>query len=210
MKFKDQLDYIAIMALSILLAFSIGQLFFSKRKLKNIIKYQEIEFHELSVKYDLTINSIKNGYKIENKLLNEVLLFDSDDDTLKLSSLTSEAPLFIVRFSEHNCNPCIDTLITFIKRGLLENYADNIIFLVSFENKRRLTIFKEKYQISSNILLTNPYELYLDRNGIPYIFKLDSSLIPQSIFFFDANNPGLTTDYIDFIEEDILDNMVKK
>ena len=77
------------------------------------------------------------------------------------------------------------------------------MFLVSYENKRGLSIFKKQYGINKNIFDIEQNSIQLDQYNAPYMFKLDSTLIPKAVFFPDNNILEVTRDYIDFIESNL-------
>ncbi len=130
------------------------------------------------------------------------MLTSFDDNPVLLSSIVKQSPIYIARFSEDNCHVCIDSLIMSLKSRLINQYSNNrIVLLLSFKNKRGLIIFKEQFQLYDNIYSIDPYSLYLDSIEVPYIFKLDSTLVPQSIFLPYISIPELTDDYFDYIEK---------
>lgn len=120
--------------------------------------------------------------KLQNDKILNTLLLDENGDTTKLIKLASETPKLIFKYSEINCETCIEEQFVLLKKITNKIGANNIIILAKYNSLRNLSkfirinnieyrVFNMLEKLSSNDL-DIPYYFILDRSQLikhPYI-----------------------------------------
>lgn len=144
------------------------------------------------------------SFMIKNILIGEEFslpsyqpLKDMKGNTYTLDSILKK-PFLFFRFSEYNCEMCIQSEIDLINK--LDSH-NMIIGLASYKNSRTLAIAKEKYNIQFPIYqlsyeesqLTLPFSL--EGNGTPYLFFINTDFKAKHIFIPSKELPEISTQY---------------
>lgn len=172
------------------------------QRLNNRINYQKAELDYSISKINFLKSSLFAEYSTRDLKLNDFTIIGLDNKEASISSLVNKETYLVLRFSEHSCNVCIDSLVTMLKKRIIDRHEMNkLLFLVSYENSRSMLILKDQYQLNKNFFLIEPNISILDSFNTPYLFTLDSTLIPKMILFPDNNYSDITSEYLEFIEK---------
>lgn len=106
-----------------------------------------------------------------------------EGETCKLSHVITK-PKLVLRFSERNCELCIQSEIDLINKL---NISDDIVGFASYSNARLLKLIQQKYRIQFPVYLL-PYSTDIlpeikEKLGVPYLFLIDTDLHSKYIFF---------------------------
>jgi len=132
--------YPYLLAIILLLVFfNIGLL--SKNKKSK--EFNESIIWETNTRQDILFNTIFFQMESENKVIDgSIELRSESGDILKLSDLVSQKPKLILRYSELQCDMCIDHSLVYLKRIADSIGRKNILILASYNSMRDLAIFK--------------------------------------------------------------------
>ncbi|MDP3446417.1 MAG: hypothetical protein Q8T08_26465, partial [Ignavibacteria bacterium] len=109
-------------------------------------------------------------------------------------------PKLVFRYSELNCNICVDSQMDFIKEFLNKYGYDNFIMISSYKYKKNILLFKMLNNINNEIYNVEVLDSSLDRLNIPYYFILDEICQPIMFHFPDKIFPEDTKEYFKSIE----------
>lgn len=119
--------------------------------------------------YRMIYHDIFLSLEIQDKPLNKDLkIYDEKGDRVTLEKLIDGEKL-VVRYSELNCNICIDSLITCIRRRVNVIGWDKILILATYHNKRDYYIFKRINQLEK-IYQIDSIGCPLEEFNIPFLF----------------------------------------
>lgn len=107
---------------------------------------------------------LKKGWECNGKKLYlEQLVKNEDGQVVPLYELISK-PTLVLRYSEINCQSCVDSVLLWVNSFIKSVGADNVVILATYKNHRDLQIFKRLHHI--NIQINNLIE------NINNVFKI--------------------------------------
>lgn len=130
-----------------------------------------------------------------------MILWDTDGKPYKLKKLVNSHKLIVLRYSELNCNVCVDTLFSRIKHCVTEINKNNILVLASYHNKRDLLIFKRINQLPYLILSVDSLQIPLDNLNEPYLFVLHEDMRMTHFFIPHKERSNDTDRYMKFVQK---------
>lgn len=166
-------------------------------------QYINILLHELEETNTFKVNfscGIENsGYKLTN-----ILLKDSLNSIFPLDSLCKQSSktLLICRFSELNCESCVNFAIKSILQNIDSIGKENVLFMGEFKNNKLFNKRKVAYGID-NLMVFNSNNLKIPAEslGYPYYFIVDSSRIIHNMFIPDKGTPHISSRYLNLIQK---------
>lgn len=148
--------------------------------------------------YNIKAQLIKNDYVFLEIAKFSTINFDFvvyDNENVKSEfkdSFNHENKLVFV-FSKSSCQPCIDSTLKHLRERNLE-----YLILTSFHNAREIKILSQIYPTSSlNYVSEEFYRTTFPAE--PVLFLINSSLIPQAVFFPKSSNSKQISRYTDLI-----------
>ena len=145
---------------------------------------------------------IKSSGMVLNK---EIYLFTDENDSILLQDVfdKNESILFF-RYTELNCQICVDNEILLLKKWVAQSQT-RLIILSSYESIRDLYLFVRTNQIPGleiYNLKNQKLGLPLERFNTPYYFMSDSSLKAARLFIPEKSFPERSKVYFrSFIKE---------
>jgi len=122
-----------------------------------------------------------------------------DGDTLQIKDIINDKYL-ILRYSELNCNSCIDSIFSILRinREHIEN--ERILLITFYSDFRNLLITLRLNQINykTYLLISNQLNISEDNPYVPFFFVVDSNFI-KSDFFFVTDFKGKKNDLSKYI-----------
>ena len=175
---------------------------FAHYKNKQII-YMDILQHEIKesmpFKDNFVINIENNGCKIEN-----IQCKDRDNEYIPIKSLfhNGKERFFVCRFSEMDCESCIDFAIQQTRKSSISIGKDNVLYIGSYRNNKIFNKLKDLYEIEYfKVLNVNGLNVPIESIGKPYYFVLDSSLHILDPFVPNKNSQETSQKYLDAISK---------
>lgn len=166
-------------------------------------QYTNILLHELE---ETNIFKANFGFGIENSeyKLTNILLKDSLNNTFPLDSLCKQSSkrLLICRFSELNCESCVNFAINNILQNIDSIGKENILFMGEFKNNKLFNKRKVAYGINNlRVFNSNSLKIPAENLGYPYYFIIDSSRIIHNVFVPDKGMPHISSRYLNLIQK---------
>lgn len=101
---------------------------------------------------------------------------------------STAVPKLVLRFSELNCNSCIDSIIS-VSKVFNRKYPGNILYFSEYRSERDLYYFKHLNRLKSNVLnLKRELELDPEQSNVPYFFLLGMDKKVLHVHVPDKNN----------------------
>jgi len=173
---------------------------FRKYRVNNFIRMNSLE-QEMEKIVSLESNLFASA-KNNNNYLRKVLVKDSLGNIFPLNKIfqNGKSRILICRFSEMDCESCINYSI----KTLLDcsNMAEknNILFLGTYRNNKIFNRHKPLYGIDTlNTLNTTKIDLPIEDLGYPYYMVLDSALQVLNVYIPNKGTPAIDRKYINLI-----------
>jgi hypothetical protein len=142
------------------------------------------------------------AYVTEDQLIkDDILLIDKNLDTISILSCISRSPLFVISYSENDCNTCFDELQQSAFLRIKDVGYDKLIIIGEFNSIRNFLSFIKQHQFPFDVFyfdqVLNPNRKIRLVDGL-YAFVLDKTGSQRSAFF-PSSNAKRTEDYIDIM-----------
>jgi len=137
----------------------------------------ELKYNDSKISEGLNLADEKGKkYKIKEKLSTKKLIF---------------------RYSELQCNLCVEKQIIYLKKYKDKIGIDNILILADYSNLRNLIIFKRVNSLDIPVYnLSKKMSLELEKKDLPYFFVVDNSLIAKDYFIPIKEIKNYTDNYL--------------
>jgi hypothetical protein len=161
---------------------------------------------------------IENLVKIEQQIsLKDVLLevYDTDfqshlySESLSiakdkknkaiLDKIFDEKQKLVLRYSELNCNTCIDVQFDALKKLAKKIGEKNIIILASYKSDADFNRFMRINKLNFEVYNVEHINLPLEKRNIPYYFITDKSLFAKLVFIPRKEYPKVYEKYFEII-----------
>lgn len=161
-----------------------------------IYKHQEANYYK-------SIIRLSKEIKKDPQTVEDILVSNSNGDSLTLKNILHDSTRLIYRFKETSCDACYSDQIAKLKILSKHIGISNIILLVSFNNRNSLKVLTNTYNLDFSIYnidqkLISDWPLEKYNEPYQFIFSKDYS----SLFFFapDKTLPDLTEKYFEVIK----------
>jgi hypothetical protein len=159
------------------------------------------EYNNLTGRY-ININSqlIKNDYEfLEIAKFSTVdfdfLVYDNENVESEFRDRFSHENKLVFLFSKSSCQPCIDSTFKRLNERNLE-----YLILTSFHNAREIKIMSGTYEACTVYYISE--EFYrITFPSEPVLFLMNSSLIPQAVYFPKSSNASQISRYFGIVEK---------
>lgn len=171
-----------VFTLTLLMSFNVY--FFVSNKNSQTARTDQYAKSADSVTYLLSIerNSAFSSMMDNDKPLNKELTFSNDsNNNITLTDFLKrfiKRPKLVLRYTEINCTPCVDSSVLTLKEVTNKVGEENILILASYHSKRDMLIWKRVNNIKYPIyqIPDNKTGLNVDAENVPYFFIL----LPES------------------------------
>lgn len=127
-------------------------------------------------------------------------LMKENGDSIVLSNLVGVKPKLVFKYSELNCNICVDAQLVFLKK-FIENFGEeNLIMISSYKFNNNIFRFKVLNKIENEIFNIDFMNSSLDNLNAPYYFILDNTFTPKMMFIPEKTFPEDTEAYFKKIQ----------
>ncbi|MDR0559060.1 MAG: hypothetical protein LBG92_02755 [Prevotellaceae bacterium] len=135
--------------------------------------------------------------------LENVTAKDSSGNIIALNNLMSDREqLLVCRFSELNCESCVNASIRSVQRWVDSVGKENILFFGTYRSNKIFNKTKPQYNIQElNVYNISPLNIPAEELGYPYYFVLNSDLTVSNLFVPDKSIPAITDSYLKAIHE---------
>jgi hypothetical protein len=166
-----------------------------------IVKYKQIEEKQ----YELILKLKDDNKILENKLLvrqnhistmleSEGLYLDGNlslisetFDTLLLKDIVKTKQILIFRYTELNCDECVNSLINSIQESINMLKIDQIAFFAYYQEDRNLGTFKRLNQLQNKIYKIENLGINIENLNSPYFFLLNQDYKIEHVLFLIKN-----------------------
>lgn len=163
------------------------------------------------------LSTLERNYAVwpvsdNDKMLNAKLTFHSDStgkfDLPGFLTRAVTSPKLVVRYSDVNCNTCVDSLFTSLAEFSDRIGEQNVIIMASYHNRRDLFVWKRLNNIRYNVFQV-PHDqmgLEIERKNIPFVFiLLPGKGAVHQIFLPMKENTERTRVYLEYISRRFFD-----
>ncbi len=117
-------------------------------------------------------------------------------DTLAIVNIISK-PVLVLRYSELNCQSCVDDLLTEIKEDGIFN-ATNTLLLAYYSEPAYLYQFKRMNRLELPVFSIQHTGLPPDTLNLPYFFLMNSKLQISNVFIPEEGDTDAIAAYLAF------------
>lgn len=201
---KNKMIYYGVIALLILNILLVNILYRKNRNnsfLNNKLVQLKTREHYKNLKnkhYLKVISWIQKANQIS--LAPNLKIKNENGDKVALSQLIGKNPKLVFKYSELNCNVCVDSQLVFVKKFIKKHGVDNLIMISSYKYPKSIYQFKLLNDIENEIYNIEMLDSSLAELNIPYYFVIDSSFKPKMIHFPEKIIPEDTREYFKTIE----------
>ena len=133
----------------------------------------------------------------EGAQLNPLLeVCNEKGDTLAIDNIISK-PVLVLRYSELNCQSCVDDLLTQVKEAGLFN-ASNSLLLAYYREPAYLYQFKRMNRLELPVFSIQKTGLPPDTLNLPYFFLMNSKLQISNVFIPEEGDTESMAAYLTF------------
>ena len=133
------------------------------------------------------------------KLNSKTDVINENFDTIPLSDLISR-PVIVLRYSELNCQSCVDELIVRFQNTKSLDSA-NTVLLSWYNNPTHLYQFKRMNRLQYPVFSIKNTGLPPDTLNVPYLFLLDQSLKVSNVFIPEEGDIASLTQFLSFASQ---------
>lgn len=151
-------------------------------------------------------------FKISNSYFpDDFQLMDAEGVNVSIRKLTKSGLKIVFRFTELNCESCIDSLIPKVRNLSNKIGSENVICIISYSSPNATKILKERYNMKNEFYFVDSQTLkqtYVEHLNNPYFFILWNNRT-KFIYMPDQITPVKTDDYLSLVAE-IYDSTIKR
>ncbi len=143
------------------------------------------------------VNSEVNA-KMAGRIAYNISCADADGQTVQLSSLVEKKPVLIFRYSNLNCNTCVESEFEHLNQ-IFDNHGDDpVVILCSYHRERDFQIFKRINQIEFRIyqIPHDGFDWIAEHFDSPYYFILNSGMTVSDILIPNKEYPDISKQYL--------------
>ena len=168
----------------------------TSKMITNTLNALEIEKNRGLLKDSFLNLELKyNDTKISEKLI----LTDEKGTEYKIKEKLNTKKI-VFRYSELQCNVCVEKQIESLKKYKDKIGIDNILILADYSNYRNLILFKRMNSLDIPVYnLSKKLSLELEKKDLPYFFILDNSLIAKDYFIPIKEIKNYTDNYLNIM-----------
>ncbi len=143
------------------------------------------------------MKTIKNG---QSSLLGDFVIKNANDEPIVLDSILTNN-ILVVRYSELDCNVCVDTLINYAKKMSSQIGSDRIVVFAKVTNKRDFHLLSRTNKNELNIYQVNSDITRHDGNSYTYMFVLNIDHTISHLFIPHKEYPNMIVWYLGVIRD---------
>jgi hypothetical protein len=151
-------------------------------------------------------------YNNEATVISEnIILEDEKGKKIPLKGIYKNKTILVLRYSELNCQECVNKQVKALKDFAKEVGEDNILLIASYRERRNLYLFKRMNQIHFNVynIKEDGLGMNLEKLSIPYFFVLDHNNIASLVFIPTKEFESLLKSYLSVIKNRYFKNIKK-
>lgn len=187
-----------------------------------LLSKNKADMRKIATKYQLQIDQLTNvsknlfqlsriQYMAESEIVNNVMLYSIEGDSIPLQETLSTIPKLIYYFSSNGCPGCFEPIISQLDTLGQKIGYENILILAKFSNNRNLkSYWSDKpqhipiYRVNENLGL-----FYSPDYDYAYAFLLSHNMNVRKFIVTDKSNVTCSDNYFDLIVEYFHQGIVK-
>jgi len=139
----------------------------------------------------------------ENYAIPDVYVKKNNEDSVKLSFLIGQSCKVIFRFTESDCDACVNHTLDNIERACTSIKPENFIVLTSYYNIREFNAFINAHKLKLRVycIPNECLRIPLEKTNTPYLFVLDHSMLTKFVFIPAKEVNNFTQDYLQTLQK---------
>ena len=138
-------------------------------------------------------------------LCDDIVIVDSNDSIIAYKSVFDKRKL-VVRYSNLDCNVCVDSIIKYSKLLATDIGRDKIVVCAKYDNKRDFHLLSRINKNVLDIYKVDDTLLNLDDKGTPYMFVINDDNTISHVFIPHKEYPNLMMWYFDVVKKYLIAN----
>jgi hypothetical protein len=191
---NKRLNYIILIGFAVFLAVNTGISFFIYNQNKQQPTSEQIPQNSRVIKLQ---SIMQKQFEIENRtLVINALLTDS------LKKYNRDNTVLILYLDKYSCSLCVDNAIADLLSFKDSIDSQNILIILSTENKKDAILLKNKIRNQFNILSVKEEDIKYEgiSDNLPiHFFIVDNSLKSFCVYFYAPEFPGLNKSYLNTV-----------
>ena len=176
-----------------------------EEKQAELIHKLQLENKTLENKLLVHKNHISSMLESEGLQLDRNLFLISETfDTLKLKDLVKSQQILIFRYTELNCDDCVNSQVKNIVELINIYKIDQIAFFTNYEEALHLSNFKRLNQLQIKIYKIKNLGINIENLNTPYFFLLNKDCKIEHVYIPDKNNNELTQSFFKLISSELV------
>ncbi|MCI1648972.1 MAG: hypothetical protein LKI29_11625, partial [Bacteroides sp.] len=106
----------------------------------------------------------------------------------------------VFKYSELNCNVCVDTIIAVLMKKFSKIGMDKLLILATYNDKNNFYAFKRINKLE-NIYKVDSIGCFLEKKNIPFLFWIDEDYCIKYPFIPHKEIISETEAYLNFVEK---------
>ncbi len=153
----------------------------------------------ITYKVNFTANILNSNLQLDN-----IIIKDSLSKIIPLKEIfnSKQKQILVFRFSQLNCESCVNSSIQILRKWVDSIGVKNVLFLGNHRNNKVFRKTIPLYSIQGMKVYNGPaINIPAEELGYPYYFVLDSSLQISNVFVPDKATPSITNKYLEYIKK---------
>lgn len=165
------------------------------------IRNQNISLIELNKYYEDRLNIIQLNLSLtfelqSSKIDKNTVFFDENEKEIKIAQIVSRGPYLIFKYSNLNCEVCVDEQISLLKYAKELIGVTKILIITNYSSYGELSRFQRLNQLDDfKILNLKNNELTSVDKSFPYYFILDESYSLKQLYVPIRGDSLITKEY---------------
>jgi hypothetical protein len=174
---------------------------FQKSILLEKCNNKQVQYNELILA--LSDNQMEGFINTFRRINGNLSVIDCLGDTVNLNTVIGSSLKIVFRYTELNCNECVNNELTNLKSlgGVIGN--ENIIIITSYSRLNDMIRFRRANQLEFPVynIGINSLGLDVESRNIPYTFLINSDLTTHMVFAAIKEYPDLSKRYYQVLAE---------
>lgn len=202
---KTKIRSISIIAVILLIVNIFACFLLNKSKIntREVISKCQSQFNQITDMSKSLLQLSKIQYMAESGIVNNIMLYTLEGDSIQLQEKLSSIPKLVYYFSSNGCPGCFEPVIFQLNTLGKKIGYENILILAKFSNNRNLKSYwsdKPKkmsiYRIDESLGL-----FYSPDYDYAYAFLLNHNMNARKFIVTDKSNVSYSNNYFDLLVE---------
>lgn len=155
----------------------------------------------MSYKIENMIILSKLQHSMERKGVQNILLYDKDNNRVQFDGLYSDDYRLGYFISEQSCFVCYKSFFYILKETSNIIGKNKIALICKFKNRRNFQAFIKEHNLDFDIYRTEEdFGLFEEYNDYPFAFRITHGLWLENVIITDKTNFEMSNDYLNIVQ----------